>query len=336
VRVLALKKAEDSDEMVLRMVELDGKPANDVHVAFSGPVTAAREITAQEQQIGSATVANGVLVTSFTAYQPKSFALRLGAAPANVTAITSQSVSLNYDLATATNDDSRSVGEGFDGKGDAYPAEILPDHLSYDGVDFNLAHAATGSPNAVIAKGQSVALPTGSFNRVYILAASADGDQAADFRIGKITTPLPIQNWGSFIGQWDTRLWKDATPREWAISAHHAAWPPANLAEHESWPRSPKNLDDYAGLAQGYVKPANVAWYSSHHHTPEGLNEPYQYSYLFAYALDLSASMSQLTLPNNDKIRVLAISVARDNPTITATQPLFDTLQHTQPSARSK
>lgn len=125
--MLALKKAEDSDEMVLRMVELDGKPANDVHVAFSGPVTAAREITAQEQQIGSATVANGVLVTSFTAYQPKSFALRLGAAPANVTAITSQSVSLNYDLATATNDDSRSVRDGFDGKGDAYPAEILPD-----------------------------------------------------------------------------------------------------------------------------------------------------------------------------------------------------------------
>ena len=49
IRVLALKKAEDSDEIILRMVELDGKPAQDVRVSFAGPVAAAREVNAQEQ-----------------------------------------------------------------------------------------------------------------------------------------------------------------------------------------------------------------------------------------------------------------------------------------------
>ena len=336
VRVLALKKAEDSDEMVLRMVELDGKAADNVRVNFAGPIAAAREITAQEQEFGPAQLSNGALVTSFKAYQPKTFALRLGPSPAKVDAIASQSVSLNYDLATATEDDSKTVGGGIDGKGNAYPAEMLPQQLSFDGVGFKLAHAQTGTPNAAIAKGQSVALPAGGFNRVYILAASEDGDQTAEFRVGKAVTSLTIQNWGGFIGQWDTRIWKNGTPRDWSISAHHAVWPPANLAEREAWPRSPKYPDDYLSLTEGYVKPANVAWYSSHHHTPEGLNAPYQYSYLFAYALDLPQGATQLSLPNNPKIRVLAVSVARTNPPTVAVQPLFDTLKHTEPPATTQ
>jgi alpha-mannosidase len=45
---------------------------------------------------------------------------------------------------------------------------------------------------------------------------------------------------------------------------------------------SPRYPDDYAGLREGYVKPADVAWYVSHYHTADGLNEPYRYSYLFA------------------------------------------------------
>ena len=59
------------------MVELDGKPAENVRISFAGPVAAAREINAQEQPVGSANVSGGELVTSFTAYQPKTFAIRL-------------------------------------------------------------------------------------------------------------------------------------------------------------------------------------------------------------------------------------------------------------------
>src|SRR6267154_3904190 len=44
IRVMAFKKAELSDELIVRMVEMDGKPAANVHVAFAGPVIAAREV----------------------------------------------------------------------------------------------------------------------------------------------------------------------------------------------------------------------------------------------------------------------------------------------------
>ena len=110
------------------MVELDGKPAPDVRVSFAGPVAAAREVDAQERPIGSAIVDNGSLVTSFTAYQPRTFALRLNAPQAKLAATNRSPVALQYDLAVATNDDTKTNGGGFDGKGNAIPAEMLPDY----------------------------------------------------------------------------------------------------------------------------------------------------------------------------------------------------------------
>lgn len=329
VRVLALKKAEESDEIVLRMVELDGRPAPDVRVSFAAPVTSVREINAQEQPVGSANVSAGAIATSFTAYQPRSFALRLGTAPAKLTPLHSQSVPLHYDLATASNDDTKTVGGGFDGEGNALPAEMLPTQMMYHGVRFDLAGAKTGTPNALVARGQTITLPAGKYNRVYVLAASTGGDQKATFTVGDTRSDLTVQDWGGFIGQWNTRVWKGQTERNWAISANHAAWPPADEQQRERY-SAPRYPEDYVSLEPGYVKRADVAWYASHHHTADGLNQPYAYSYLFAYPIDISGSSRTLNLPNNDKIRILAVSIAQEDPKLTPAQPLYDTLDRTE------
>ncbi len=329
IRILALKKAESGDEIIVRMVELEGRPTADVRISFASPVVAAREVNAQEQPVGPATLSNGVLTTSFTAYQPRTFALRLAAPPVKMSPGHSQPVMLAYDLAVASNDDTRTVGGGFDGKGDAVPAELLPSRINYRNVQFDLEPARTGVPNAIAAKGQTIQLPPGHYNRVYILAASASGDQKAVFRIGSKAVTLNIQDWSGFIGQWDTRLWKDQPLRNWAFSANHAVWPAPDTRQKRN--PSPNYPQDYLGLAAGYIKPASLAWYASHHHTADGLNEPYQYSYLFAYPIDLSGDERTLTLPDNDKIRVLAVSVAEESPRVTPTQPLFDTLNRTKP-----
>jgi alpha-mannosidase len=333
IRVLALKKAEADDEIILRMVELDGHPAQDVRVSLAGPIVAAREVNAQEQekQGEPASLNSGELVTSFSAYQPRTFALRLGPATASLAAIHSQPVDLKYDLAAASNDDTKTAGGGFDGKGNAMPAEMLPIALAYDGVEFKLAPAKTGVPDAVVAKGQAIPLPSGRYNRVYLLAAAADGDQTAAFRVGAKTATLNIEDWSGFIGQWDTRVFKNQDDRNWAISAHHAPWPPADQQQREQRAPSPRYPEDYVGLEPGYVKPASLAWYASHHHTADGLNQPYQYSYLFAYSIPMSPGTRTLTLPNNDKIRILAVSVAEENPELTQAQPLYDMLGRTEP-----
>lgn len=338
IRILALKKAEMSNEIILRMVELDGRAAPSIKIKFAGPVVAAREVNGQELPVGPATVANGVLETSFKPYQPRTFALRLAASPVPLSPVVSQPVELQYDLAAASNDDTKSVG-GFDRKGDALPAEMLPAQLNFNGIQFHLAPAATGKLDAVIAQGQTIQLPAGDFNRVYMLAASADGDQKASFRAGARSAQFTIEDWGGFIGQWDTRVWKPAPDsvsvgdpphqvklrKDWAVSANHATWNDRTYSGSPWW--SPRYPQDYLGLSRGYIKRATLAWYASHHHTRDGLNEPYQYSYLFAYSMDLPPHATTLTLPKNANVRILAISVARENPEVSPAEPLYDTLK---------
>jgi alpha-mannosidase len=316
------------------MVELDGKSQFDVHVSFAGPVAAAREVNGQELPVGSAQVSGGDLVTSFTAYQPRTFALKLGTPAAHLAAPQSQPVALNYDLAVASNDDTKTVGGGMDGKGDAIPAEMLPKEIDFNGVHFQLPAAATGVDDALVSRGQTITLPAKPFNRIFVLAASDDQDQEAQFKAGSQNVDLKIQAWNGFIGQWDTRIWAAGTGdnRDWASSAHHQPWPPADLSASESHPPSPRYPEDYVGLHAGFVKPATLVWFASHHHTADGLNEPYQYSYLFAYSIDVPAGTHTLTLPNNDKIRILAVSVAEDNPSLKPAVPLYDKLGQTEPT----
>src|SRR5580692_12066661 len=183
IRVLALKKAEHGDEIIVRLVELEGRPQIDVRISFNAAIVSAREVNGQEQPVASTPVNGGALVASFSAYQPRTFAVKLAAAPTRVAAVRSAPVPLHYDVATASTDGTKS-DRGFDGKGDALPAEMLPAEIAFNDVQLQLAPAKSGSPNAVIAKGQTIDLPAGHYNRVYLLEASADGDQKTTFKIG--------------------------------------------------------------------------------------------------------------------------------------------------------
>jgi Glycosyl hydrolases family 38 N-terminal domain len=58
----------------------------------------------------------------------------------------------------------------------------------------------------------------------------------------------------------------------------------------------------------------------------QGKNVPCRYSYVFAYARDLPAGARTIRLPQNHEIRILAMSVAKENPAIRALRPLYDGL----------
>jgi alpha-mannosidase len=305
IRVLALKKAESTDELILRAVEMDGKSAQNVRFSFAGPIASAHEVNGQEEQIGSVTIASGALVTNFTPFQPRTFAIKLAASSTKRTAPKSQPVTLQYDVATATTDGTKS-SSAF-----SLPAELLPATILYDGIQFKLA---TGE-NAIIAKGQSIPLP-GKFNRVYILAASTDGDQNATFRLDDHAQDLTIQDWGGYIGQWDNRTWKEKTTTL-----------PAFPGAANQQPRTRvEPFGELTGITPGFIKRADLAWFASHHHNADGTNALYSYSYLFAYSID-TAGAKTLTLPNNEKIRIFAITVADEPSTAHPAEPLYDTLR---------
>jgi alpha-mannosidase len=304
VRVLAVKKAEQSDEIIVRLVEIGGSSQKNVQLTFPAPVTSAREVTGQEMPLGDATLSEGRLVTDLGAFQLRTFALKLAATNQKLSTPQSQTVPLVFDRSVASSDGSKSVG-GFDAQGRALPAELLPAEIPYSGLHFQLAPAETGKPNAVIAHGQSISLPSGNFNRLYLLAASADGDQRAIFRVGEKKTELTIQDWSGRIGQWDDRSWSKIT--------------------------SGDSYGDYTGLTPGFIKRTPIAWFASHRHTAEGANEAYAYSYLFAYSIDVPANARTVALPNNDKIRILAMTVVDEEGDLRPAQPLYDVLPSQTP-----
>lgn len=77
VRVLALKKAEESDETIVRIVNMDGAAHDNVRLTFAAPLRAAREVNGQEMPLGDATIANGALVTNLKPFQLRTFAVSL-------------------------------------------------------------------------------------------------------------------------------------------------------------------------------------------------------------------------------------------------------------------
>jgi alpha-mannosidase len=330
VFVTAVKKAEEGNEVIVRMVEMRGEKAPSVHVAFAAPIAAAREVNGQEMPLRIATVTKGELETSLGPYGIRTLAVKLAAPAKTLPPTRFETVDLKYDLATASEDGTLSK-TGFDAAGQTLPGEMLPTMLPYGGIQFHIGPSWTNQPNAVVARGQTIKLPAGNFDRVYILAA-ADGDQKGTFRIGDEAVDLNIQDWQGYIGQWDMRSWIDRkveipTPAEPAADDH--SWQAernrrirAYVQEHG--PRT--HIEpEFTGLTPGFIKPVHVAWYASHHHTAQGANEPYAYCYLFVYSLDKPAGVTTLTLPENDKIRIMAVTVADETGWAHPAQPLVDT-----------
>ncbi|HEX5603530.1 MAG TPA: glycoside hydrolase family 38 C-terminal domain-containing protein, partial [Pyrinomonadaceae bacterium] len=282
VRVLALKKAEDTDEMIVRIVELDGREQPDVRIGFAAPVIAAREVNSQEQQVGKAAIDKGELVTSLSRFQPRTFAVKLAPRSSRLTPPQSMPITLQYDLAGADRDGER-MKAGFDGEGYALPGEMLPHELSYGGITFRLG--PVDKANALVARGQEISLPAG-VSRLYVLAASVSGDQDVAFRVGSDEVKLTVQDWSGFIGQWDDRQWKQTEVRL------QPRTPPPDIPPDIAalLQRARTRLDPYGemlGITPGFIKRAPVGWFASHRHTPAGGNEAYAYSYLFVYTLDV-------------------------------------------------
>jgi alpha-mannosidase len=307
--VLAMKKAEESDEVIVRLVEVDGKSAKSVRLAFGVPVAAAREVNGQEMALGNAHIVDGQIVTSFTPYQLRTFAVRL-APRTKARQPKSRAIALPFDRAVSSVDGAKSW-PGFDSAGRAIPAKMLPRVIDYAGIRFQLGEGA----NAVVAHGQSIALPAGGYKRLYLLAA-ADGDQKATFVVDGMAVELTVQDWSGYVGQWDNRIW---TKKQETL-------PPRPDAPLNAPVRS-RMATVFDGLTPGFIKRAPIAWFASHRHDAAGANEPYAYSYLFAYAIDLPRGAKTLTLPSNDKIRLLAATVSNEPEGVIEAQPLYDTLE---------
>ena len=290
IDVMAFKKAEESDYYIVRFNELYGKDANAVSVSFPGKVIDAYEVNGQEKKVGTANFANGTLNFDMTSFAMRSFAVKLDK-PATVFALPAQqAVALPFDQDAISSDKNRADGNLVNGL--SLPAELIPAKITSEDISFTLGSSADGAKNAVAAKGQKIDLPAGNFNKVYLLAAASEDTQGS-LKVGSQTVKLNVQDWTGWIGQhYGRKLYLN------------------DLKVSE--------------ITSPYSKRDNIAWYASHRHSA-GANDAYQYSYLYKYEINLPKGAKSIVLPNNDKIKVFAITVANTtNEDVTPLQPLYD------------
>jgi alpha-mannosidase len=87
------------------------------------------------------------------------------------------------------------------------------------------------------------------------------------------------------------------------------------------------------GIKGPFLKHDNIAWFASHYHFGyPSQNIPYTYSYIFKYEINLPQNTGEITLPDNDKIKIFAITAAKNTADdIQILQPLTDEFEENQP-----
>lgn len=291
VAVKAVKRAEMEDATVVRVFEITGQEQT-ATLEFPSAILEAKEINGVEEHIGSATFSGNTLSFSLGGFAPKSFMVKLAPPALNAAAASeapsSASVVLPYNVDAMCPDTSLADAE----TPKAFPAELVSDVITADGIAFNMGSRAAKAKNAVSCKGQTIKLPASEGARkLYLLASSLnpEGSEALFTVDGKATT-LRIEAYDGNVGVF------------------------ANSAE------TPKTY-----------RMENSAFTASHLHLPKtGKHGIYDYLYMYKYAVALPEGARELTLPNNEEILIYAATLSNNvNDDTRAASTVVSVLDHT-------
>ncbi|MFA5815697.1 MAG: glycoside hydrolase family 38 C-terminal domain-containing protein, partial [Bacteroidales bacterium] len=292
VAVKALKQAELSEDIVVRVQELFGKDAKQVKVIFPTRIQSAREVNGIEETIGEAVVENGQLVFDLKTYQPKTFAVIIGKPAVAISKKTSQWLALNFDIDGISFDGNRTDGD-LDGKGNTYPAELWLSEIVSNDVVFKMGSPADGQKNFMSSRDQVINLPEGHYNTVYVLASSTDLDKTAEFKVDGKPVMVNIPYYSGNIGQWDKRDFRNGFKQSVRINGVVHPRPIATIP--------------------AFIKHVPVGFVATHRHLGKtNENEAYKFGYLFRIAIEIPVGAKVLQLPDIQELRIAAITVSDD------------------------
>jgi alpha-mannosidase len=183
--------------------------------------------------------------------------------------VQSVALPLDYNIKTSSYNAFRRDAN-FDGKGNSYASELLPDEISFKGINFKLA--AGDVPNGLKCKQNTINLPKGNFTKLYLLAASTQGDNKVEFLIDGKAQEAVIPDYTGFIGQWGHTGHTDGFLKSADV---------AFVGTHK-------------------------------HNMIQNRDLPYEYTYMFIVALDLPKNAKQVILPNNSRIVIFAGTLTTD------------------------
>lgn len=307
VSLRALKRAEEGDEVVVRFQETAGRPSGKVVLRFARPVVSVREVNGAEEPVEEGTggflpasrpvppaLVDGAVVLAFEPFRPRSLAIRLAPSEAPAGLPSAVPLDLPWSLDGISRDAARTDGD-FDGRGRSLAGELLPASFESAGVPFRTGPQGPGEKNLLVPRGETLTLPEGGFDRLYLVAAAVGGDRAARFAVDGVPLTLLVPDWAEPVGQWNSRLVGGT------------------------------RVDDPDGIAPGYEKETPLARVLTHRHGARGENEPYVLSHLFRLRIDLPKGVRAVTLPDDGRLRILAATAVRNpNDDVVLAQRLLD------------
>lgn len=274
ISIKAVKKAEDTDELIVRVYEWAGEEHQDVRLSFPASVVSAREVNGIEEGVGDARVEGNDIVFNIGHYQPKTFAVRLvspsveagsllgsdsrstGGTPAFST------VSLPYNIDMMSFDTSR--GNAITTYTYAYPAELIPDTLEADGIGFEMGPRTNGANNVLrLNSAQTITLNRKEGeNKLYLLMSSpTQAGATVTVAAGDEQTALQVPYFSGRVAE-----------------------PPSCTT-----------------LTEAY-RQENIVFASSHaHKVSDKTNQAMQMLYIYKYGIELPEGVTQVTLTASDR-----------------------------------
>ncbi len=198
VVVRAVKQAQDSDEIVVRVNEIAGKQQERVTLRFFQPVVSVREIYASEETIGMYPVEDGAITFDLDPFDVRSFALSFPEKP--VHPVKSKPAVLPLNTFVLTTNDKRS--DAFLPMLDfSLPGELMPGEVLSGGLRFELNNACN-TPNALLCNGQTLDVPAGAKAFCFI-GCALGADKTYTFKADETEIACKVQNLLEPIGKWD-------------------------------------------------------------------------------------------------------------------------------------
>lgn len=274
VSVKAVKKAEETDEVIVRVYEWTGEDHNGLQMTFPADIISAREVNALEEYTADVSYSDNTLTFDIGHYQPKTFAVKLAKPSLTAVETASTPVPLTYNADAMSNDDAK--GNALSALRYAYPAELLKGSMTVDGVPFSMGSSADGALNIIrCSTPQTITLDrkTGQ-DKLYLLMASYDADGSkATITVGDTRTDINVPYFSGYAGQPMTAF----------------------------------------NLGQQY-RMDNIAYIASHaHNISERSNDVARNLYIYKYCVQLPEGVGEVSISCDDRALMIFAATLSDN-----------------------
>ncbi|HHT21165.1 MAG TPA: hypothetical protein GXZ74_06995 [Tissierellia bacterium] len=194
LKVMALKQAQDSDKLVVRVQDVSGKSLPDRRLIFAKRVMTVHEINGQEELIPGRVMIEGSSVKfDLNRNSLKSFVVQMEPLIDEEVSIAQQPLNLLFNSDAYSPEGSQKIHPRF-------PMEQMPETIRSRGIRFQIDPTKVYS--AMRCEGQKVILPEGYRDLVF-LAASLEDDVTAEYNVDGKKQTLLIPSWREPVGDWD-------------------------------------------------------------------------------------------------------------------------------------